>query len=179
MTPTNSATSTHWMMPQRANETWRFFTLLECLDSSDTRVFSDVGSDSFVVAVAVTVIAHVVAFCLTFCWRRFTQTVFLGLHHFCFLFLNLNCMQTMQTYYFTTLFYYLFFYFFFFLFFFFVVVHRSSSSVLSFCVFFFFETLTNAQFHTNIHKYVKYIAQSCCESVMAFFLFFSFLLSCI
>ena len=46
VTSTNSATSTHWI-PQRANETWRFLTLLECLDSSDTRVFSDIGSDSF------------------------------------------------------------------------------------------------------------------------------------
>ena len=65
------------------------------------------------------------------------------------------------------------FYLYFLLLLFFVVVHRSSSSVLSFlCV--FAQTLTNAQFHTNVYKYVKYIAQSCCESIMApfFFLFF-------
>ena len=30
----------------------------------------------------------------------------------------------------------------------------------------FGQTLTNAQFHTNVYRYVKYIAQSCCESVM-------------
>ncbi len=57
---------------------------------------------------------------------------------------------------------------------FFVVVHRSSSSVLSFCVCVFGQTLTNAQFHTNVYKYVKYKAESCCESVMIFFFDFFF-----
>ena len=36
----------------------------------------------------------------------------------------------------------------------------------------FGQTLTNAQFHTNVYKYVKYIAQSCCESVMDFIFIF-------
>ena len=54
------------------------------------------------------------------------------------------------------------------------MVHRSSSSVLSFCVCVFGQTLTNAQFHTNVYKYVKYIAQGCCESVMDIFFFFFF-----
>ena len=44
---------------------------------------------------------------------------------------------------------------FFFFLFFFVVVHRSSSSVLSFCVCVFGQTLTNAQFHTNVYKVCK------------------------
>ena len=35
----------------------------------------------------------------------------------------------------------------------------------------FGQTLTNAQFHTNVCKYVKYIAQGCCESVMDIFFF--------
>ena len=93
-----------------------------------------------------------------------------------FFFVNLSCMQT---YYFTSLsFLNLFFITFFF--FFFVVVHRSSSSVLSFFLCVFGQTLTNAQFHTNIFKYVKYIAQGCCESVMdIFFNFIYFLRGCI
>ena len=67
-----------------------------------------------------------------------------------------------------------------FFFFFFVVVHRSSSSVLSFFVCVFGQTLTNAQFHTNVYKYVKYIAQGCCESVVdIFFNFIYFLRGCI
>ena len=82
----------------------------------------------------------------------------------------------MQTYYFTSLFFSSSFYvvvtfFLCYFFFFFVVVHRSSSSVLSFvCVCVFGQTLTIAQFHTSVYKYVKYIAQGCCESVMDIFL---------
>ena len=48
--------------------------------------------------------------------------------------------------------------------FFFLPLSRSSSSVLS-CVCVFGQSLTNAQFHTNVYKYVKYIAQGCCEPV--------------
>ena len=53
------------------------------------------------------------------------------------------------------------------------MVHRSSSSVL-FTFFFFFlfflvcafvQTLTNAQFHTNVYV-LKYLAQICCESLI-------------
>ena len=47
------------------------------------------------------------------------------------------------------------------------MVCRSSSVLSFFCV--FGQTLTNAQFDTNVCKYVKYIAQGCCESVMDFF----------
>ena len=65
------------------------------------------------------------------------------------------------------------FYLYFLLLLFFVVVHRSSSVLSFLCV--FGQTLTNAQFHTNVYKYVKYIAQSCCESIMAPFFFFFFL----
>ena len=44
----------------------------------------------------------------------------------------------------------------------------------------FGQTLTNAQFYTNVYKYVKYIAQGCCESVMDIFLnFIYFLRGCI
>ena len=51
------------------------------------------------------------------------------------------------------------------------MVHRSSSSVLFLCVCVcvFGQTLAIAQFHTSVYKYVKYIAQGCCESVMDFF----------
>ena len=104
--------------------------------------------------------------------------IFFFFFFFFFLLSNLSCMQT---YYFTSLslkkkiYYFFFFFFFSFLF---VVVHRSSSSVLSFCVCVFGQTLTNAQFHTNVYKYVKHIAQGCCESVMDIFLYF-FLRGCI
>ena len=54
------------------------------------------------------------------------------------------------------------------------MVHRSSSSILSFFVCVFGQTLTNAQFHTNVYKYVKHIAQGCCDSVMDIFFFFFF-----
>ena len=47
------------------------------------------------------------------------------------------------------------------------MVCRSSSVLSFFCV--FGQTLTNAQFDTNVCKYVKYIAQGCCESVRDFF----------
>ena len=36
------------------------------------------------------------------------------------------------------------------------------------------QTLTSTQYHTNVYKYVKYVAQSCCESVMDIFFFFFF-----
>ena len=42
------------------------------------------------------------------------------------------------------------------------------------CVCFFGQTLTIAQLHTSVCKYVKYIVQGCCESVMDFFSFFFF-----
>ena len=37
------------------------------------------------------------------------------------------------------------------------------------CVCVFGQTLTIAQFHTSVYKYVKYIAQGCCESVRDIF----------
>ena len=69
----------------------------------------------------------------------------------------------MQTYYFTSLFF--FFFFFFFSLWFIGLLHR----FFFLCVCVFGQTLTNAQFPTNVCKYVKYIAQGCCESVMNFF----------
>ena len=42
---------------------------------------------------------------------------------------------------------------------------------LSVCVY-FWSNSNKAQFHTNVYNYVKYTAQRCCESVMAFFFFF-------
>ena len=47
------------------------------------------------------------------------------------------------------------------------MVHRSSSSALSYSFFMcvFVQTLTTAQFHTNIYV-LKYLAQICCESLM-------------
>ena len=105
------------------------------------------------------------------------------------LFLNLSCMQT---YYFTSFFFssssFFFFFFFFFLSLFFclfVFVCYFLSLLLFFfslwfigllhrffllCVCVFGQTLTIAQFHTSVYKYVKYIAQGCCESVMDIFL---------
>ena len=95
----------------------------------------------------------------------------------CFFVVNLSYMQT---YYFTSLSFLNLFFITFFFFFFLVVVHRSSSSVLYFFVCVFGQILTNAQFHTNVYKYVKYIAQGCCESVMDIFLnFIYFLRGCI
>ena len=57
----------------------------------------------------------------------------------------------------------------------FVGLHR----FFLFCV--FLVKLTNAQFHTNVYKYVKYVAQSCCEPPFFWggggLFFFSFFLS--
>ena len=91
-------------------------------------------------------------------------------------FLNLSCMQT---YHFTSffLFCFCFCYFLSLLLSFFVtfliffslwfigLLHR----FFLFCVCIFGQTLTIAQFHASVYKYVKYIAQGCCESVMDIF----------
>ena len=73
----------------------------------------------------------------------------------------------MQTYYFTflKLFFLLSFFLTFFLFplWFIGLLHR----FFLFCVCVFGQTI--AQFHTSVYKYVKYIAQGCCESVMDIF----------
>ena len=50
------------------------------------------------------------------------------------------------------------------------MVHRSSSSVVSFlCVCFWSNSNNCTVPHKRIYKYVKYIAQGCCESVMEIF----------
>ena len=84
------------------------------------------------------------------------------------LFFNLSYMQTHYFTFFLSFFYFLFYFIFYTFSFFLVVVHRSYSSFFSsffLLVCAFVQTLTNAQFHTNVYA-LKYLAQICCESLM-------------
>ena len=85
--------------------------------------------------------------------------------HFFFFFLSLLKKKIFLSF--------LLFFFFFFSLWFIGLLHR----FFLFCVCIFGQTLTIAQFRTNVYKYVKYIAQGCCESVMD--ILFLFLRGCI